>query len=198
LRLSKIQVVSVTLACLLFSGSAQGQFGKLKALATDKLNRQVDRQTDKQVDKQIDKLSGQAKGDQSQPTGSFGEAKATFASGVKRGKSLEVSRQRGGTPEAGGASRQGSSNPEANIAPIEYGRSQEISIKVSHVDARQLDLVRGYRPCTKIKDFQVLSATQMKATIDLTGNKSSGTCALSFVSGGSTVFSTNVSIRAKK
>jgi hypothetical protein len=44
----------------------------------------------------------------------------------------------------------------------------------------------------------VLSATQAKVTIDLSGSTAGGTCSLSFVSGGNTIFSTNVSIKAKK
>lgn len=180
MRLSKFQVVALTLACLLTSGSAQAQFGKLKSLAKDK-------------------LGSQAKDSATQATGHFGEAKASYASGVQKGKSLDVPRQHGGTGEAS-SRQQGASGaaPVANIAAIQGGTSQDVTIKISRGDARQFDLVRGYSPCNKIKGFQVLSATQAKVTIDLTGNTASGTCSLSFVSGGNTIFSTNVSIKAKK
>jgi len=165
-----LQIVAVTFACLLIPVSMQGQFGKLKSLAKDKLS--------------------------SEGTGS--EVKATYAPGVKKGKSLNVSRQSAGTAEASRASRQNSTDPQAVIAAVDSGRSQDVAIKVSHVDARQLDGVQGYKPCTKLSSFQILSATQMKVTIDLSGDKSAGTCSLSFRSDGKTVFSTNVSIRAKK
>ena len=185
MRLSKYQVVGVTLACLLLSGSAQAQFGQLKSLAKDKLGMKS---------KEARNPAAEAEG---QNKGSAGEAKATFAPGVKKIKSVDVSRQSGPTPEAS-ASRQSGPAPDANIAAIESGRSQEVSIKVSHVDARQFDAVRGYSPCNKLSNFQILSATQMKVTIDLKENKSGRTCSLYFRSGGETVFSANVSIRAKK
>jgi hypothetical protein len=170
MKLRTFEIVAVILACLLVSGPAQAQFGKLKSLAKDKLNMD----------------------------GAGSEVKATYAPGVKKGKSLEVARQSAGTPEANSASRKNSSAPQAEIAAIENGRSQEVVIKASHVDARQLDGVQGYKPCTKLANFVILSATQMKVTIDLTGNNSAGTCSLSFRSDGKTVFSTNVSIKAKK
>lgn len=180
MRLSKFQVVALIFACLLTAGSAQAQFGKLKSLAKDK-------------------LGSQAKDSATQAAGHFGEAKAAYAPGVQKGKSLDVPRQHGGTGEA--SSRQQSASgaaPVASIAAIQGGISQDVTIKISRGDARQFDLVRGYSPCNKIKGFQILSPTQAKVTIDLAGNTASGTCSLSFVSGGNTIFSTNVSIKAKK
>ena len=211
MRLSKIQVVIATLFCLLVSGSAHAQFGKIKALAEEKLNRQENRQADKlnkkvdeKTDQKVDQMTGQNKGNQGLPTGSFGEAKVSFAPGVKKGKPVEVARQHGATPEVRSSTRSTSTASStsgtlvANVPALENGRSQEVSINISRGDARQIESVRAYSPCAKIKDVQVLSATQMKATIDLTGNKSGGTCALSFVSGGNTISSTNVAIRSKK
>jgi len=170
MKLRTFQIVAVTLACLLAACSTQAQFGKLKSLAKDKLNMD----------------------------GAGSEVKANYAPGVKKGKSLEVSRQSAGTPEANSAARKNSTAPQAEIAAIENGRSHEVPIKLSHLDARQLDGVQGYKPCTKLTNFVILSATQMKVTIDLTDNKAAGTCSLSFRSDGKTVFSTNVTIRAKK
>jgi len=170
MKFRTLQIVAGTFACLLISVSTQGQFGKLKSLVKDKLN------TD----------------------GAGSEVKATYAPGVKKGKSLNVSRESAGTGEASRASSSSSTAPQAIIPAIDSGRSQDVAIKVSHMDARQIDGVQGYKPCTKLSDFQILSATQMKVTIDLTGNKPAGTCSLSFRSDGKTVFSTNVTIRAKK
>jgi hypothetical protein len=170
MKLRTLQIAAVTLACLLISVSMQGQFGKLKSLAKDKLSMD----------------------------GAGSEVKATYAPGVKKGKSLNVTRQNAGTAEASRASAQSSTAPQAVIAPVDSGRSQDVTIKVSHVDARQLDGVQGYKPCTKLSNFQILSPTQMKVTIDLTGNKPAGTCSLSFRSDGKTVFSTNITVRAKK
>ena len=169
MRLSKFQVVAAALSCLLIIGSAQAQFGKLKSLAKDKLGMQS-------------KDKDSAANTDSQNKGTAGEAKATYAPGVK--KSLNVSRQNG-------------PSPEANIAAVDSGRSQVVTIRVSNMDARQFDAVRGYNPCDKLTNFQILSATQMKVTIDLSASHSGGTCSLYFRSGGETVFTSNVSIRAK-
>jgi len=178
-RLSKIQVVVLALSCLLCAGSAQAQFGKLKDLAKDKMGL-----GSKEEQKPSAEPAGKNKG-------SFGEAKATYAAGVK--KSVAVKRQSGRTPEANIAS-----NADANIAPVSTGSSQQVTIKISHLDARQFDSVRAYGPCNKISNFQVLSATQMKVTIDLTANKSAGSCPLYFRTGDETVFSSVVTIQAKK
>ena len=163
MRLSKIQVVAAALACLLVTGAAQGQFGKLKSLAQEKL--------------------GNKAKDDNPAKGPFGEAKATYAPGVK--KSVDVSRKSG-------------PSPEASITAADSGRSQVVTIKVTQLDARQFDAVRGYSPCNKLTNFQILSATQMKVTIDLTENKSGGTCSLYYRSGGNTVFTSTVTIRGKK
>ena len=66
---------------------------------------------------------------------------------------------------------------------------------MAHIDATQFDAVRGYSPCNKLSNFQILSATQMKVTIDLSARKTSGTCALYFRTGGETVFTGNVTIK---
>ncbi|MDR3793768.1 MAG: hypothetical protein P4L03_10350 [Terracidiphilus sp.] len=114
-----------------------------------------------------------------QPKGAVGEAQATYAPGVK--KSVNVSRQSGGTPEA-------------SMATATSGRSQTITVKLSHIDARQFDAVQSASPCNKLSNFQILSATQVKVTIDLTGAKP-GSCSLYFRSGGRTVYSSNVAVR---
>jgi len=175
-RLSKIQVVAVTLVCLFIAGTAQAQFGKLKSLG---------------------EKVGVVSKDDNPAKGPYGEAKASLAPGVQKAKSVDVSRQSGGTPEARASHPSGGAG-EANIAAFESGRSQDVSIRVSHVDARQFDAVRGYSPCNKLTNFQILSATQMKVTIDLSASKSGGTCSLYFRSGGNTVLSSDVSIKAKK
>lgn len=169
MRLSKLQVVAAVLACLLLSGSAQAQFGKLKSLK-DKLS----------SSSQEDKKPAAA---QTPEKGPAGEAKATYAAGVK--KSLNVTRKAGATPEA-------------TIAAVDGGKLQELAIKVANVDARQFDAVRAYSPCGKLSNFQILSATQMKVSVDLTEKKSGGTCQLYFVAGGNVVFSADVTIRGKK
>jgi hypothetical protein len=164
-RFSQLQVVGVTLVSLLLLGTTQAQFGKLASEAKEKLGMQSKSSSE-----------GQNKGP-------AGEAKATYATGVK--KSLEVSRQSGPTPEA-------------SVASATSGVSQTITIKLSHMDARKFDAVRGFSPCNKLSNFQILSATQAKVTIDLSGEKSGGSCPLYFRTDGKTVFTTNVSIRAKK
>ena len=128
------------------------------------------------------KLGSKAK-DENPAKGPYGEAKATLAPGVK--KSVDVSRKSGPTPEA-------------SITAADSGRSQVVSIKVGQIDAKQFDSVRGYSPCNKLSNFQILSASQLKVTIDLTDNKSGGTCSLYFRSGGNTLFTSTVSIRGKK
>jgi hypothetical protein len=111
--------------------------------------------------------------------GAPGEAKATLAPGVQKG--TNVKRQNGGTPEA-------------SLVNATAGRSQTVTVKLTGVDARQFDAVRAYSPCNKLSNFVILSATQVKVTIDLTGEKS-GSCQLFFRTGSSTVFSSNVAIR---
>lgn len=205
MKLNTLQVVVVTFACLLFSAPSHAQLGGLGAYAKskiarqaerqgEKLNNKVDEETDKATDKEISKMTSK---------GNFGEAQATFAHGVKPGKSVQVARVASGTPDhSAKATKQAAAAAAAMMtataSAISNGSSQVVTLKVTHGDARQLDTVRGFKPCNKISDFQILSATQMKATIDLTGNKSAGMCALSFVSGGNTAFSTNVTVQAKK
>ena len=77
MRLTRFQVVAVTLACLLFSASAEAQFGKLKSLAKEKLGLQA----------KINKAAPSA----------AAQSKTTLAPG---GKSLDVSRQDDATSEA--------------------------------------------------------------------------------------------------
>ena len=173
MRPSKIHVVALTLACLMASGAIHAQFGKLKSLA------------DKVTGAQPPKAADVAKGP-------YGEVKATLAPGVK--KSVSVKRQSSGTPVATSSAASGGGS--ANVAATS-GSPQTVTIKVSHIDATQFDAVRGYSPCNKLSNFQILSATQMKVTIDLTANKSSGTCALYFRTGGETVFTGNVTIKGK-
>ena len=169
---SKIHVVALTLACLLISGTMHAQFGKLKSLA-------------QQVTGNEPKAADLAKGP-------YGEAKATLAPGVK--KTVAVSRKSSGTPEA--KSSAGSGGSGATSAAT-VGSSQTVTIKVSNVDAREFDAVRGYSPCNKLSNFQILSATQMKVTIDLTAAKSGGNCSLYFRTGNETVFTGNVTIKGK-
>ena len=187
-RLSKIQVVALTLACLLCTGSMHAQFGKLKSLAQQAVGKKAsDPSTVAEVAK-----------------GPYGEAKATLAPGVKKMpavKSVDVERQSSGTPEAhmtsarSGKAPQATGTPAATMAAASSGKPQEVVIKVSQIDARQFDAIRGYGPCKKLSNFQILSATQMKVSIDLSGSKSSGTCSLYFRSGGETVFTSNLTIK---
>jgi hypothetical protein len=174
-RLSKFQVVAVTLACLLITGATQAQFGKLKSIAKDKLGMQP-------------------KGDQpasAGPSAGAGEAKVTYAPGVK--KSVAVSRQRSGTPEAKTAIKTG-----ANSTDTVSGGLQVVTLKVSNMDARQFDSVQANSPCNKLSNFQIMSATQMNVTIDISQNKSDRTCSLYFKSGGDVVFYATVPIHGKK
>jgi len=191
-RFSKIHVVSVTLACLLLSGPAQGQFGKLKDLAKDKLG-------SKAKDNQ-DKATATAQ-DSAEHKGVAGEAKATYAPGVKKVSatpSVAVSRRGGGSPEANVSSSRGGGSPvKGGTSQVQGGSSQVVSIRVSGIDARQFDAVRGYGTCNKLSNFQILSATQLKLTMDLTAVKSNGSCTLYFRSGGETVFSSDVAYKAK-
>jgi hypothetical protein len=83
------------------------------------------------------------------------------------------------------------------MAPATSGKPQEVLIKIANMDARQFDAVRGYGPCKKLSNFQILSATQMKVSVDLTDKKSSGTCSLYFRSGGETMFSSSLAIKGK-
>ena len=172
MRPSKIHVVALTLACLLASGTMHAQFGKLKSLA------------EKVTGAQPPKAADVAKGP-------YGEAKATLAPGQK--KPAKVQRISSGTAEAtnSGAGGGGATSPAV------IGSPQTVTLKVSGIDARQFDAVRGYSPCNKLSNFQILSATQLKVTIDLTGAKSSGQCALYFRSDGETVYSGAVLIKAK-
>jgi hypothetical protein len=137
--------------------------------------------------------------DDIQHKGLAGEAKATLAPGVHKAKSINVSRSSGGSPEANVSSAQGgASQVHGGTSQVQAGSPQVLLIKVSQVDARQFDTVRGYGPCNKLSNFQILSATQLKVTIDLTAAKSNGTCPLYFRSSGETVFSADVSYKTKK
>jgi len=188
-RLSKIHVVAATLVCLLLSGPAQGQFGKLKDLAKEKLSSKSKDAQSKGTSTAQDDIAHK---------GPAGEAKATFAPGVKKAKSVDVPRRGGGTPEANvSASRGGGSPAKGGTSQVQGGSSQVLSIRVSGVDAREFDAVRGYGTCNKLSNFEILSATQLKVTIDLTAAKSNGTCSLYFRSGGQTVFSSDVSYKGK-
>jgi hypothetical protein len=174
-RLSKFKVVACALACVLMAGAAQAQFGKLKSIAKDKLGMQP-------------------KGDQAAaagPSAGAGEAKATYAPGVK--KTVNVTRHSDGTPEAKTVIKTG-----ANTSDTVSGGLQVVTLKVSSVDARQFDSVQANNPCNKLSNFQILSATQMKVTIDISQNKSDRTCSLYFKSGGNVVFSATVPIHGKK
>jgi hypothetical protein len=191
LQLRKYYAVSITLVCLLISCSAHAQFGKLKSLANgakDKVTSAANNKVESTVNDKTDAALNKAglhstPAAQSANKGAVGEAKAVFAPGVN--KSLDVSRKSSGTPEA-------------NIAAVAGGRPQDVTIKISNMDARKFDGVRGYSPCNKISNFKILSATQMKVTIDLTGNKSDATCSLYFTSGGNTVFASSVSVKGSK
>ena len=121
MKLHTLQAVVVAFVCLLFSAPSHAQFGGLGALAKSKLSRQADRQgaklnqkvdeeTDKATDKEISKLT--AKG------GSFGEAQATYAHGVKPGKSVNVPRQAAGTPEHNAARQSAATKASAEAATM--------------------------------------------------------------------------------
>lgn len=189
MRLSKIQVVTLTLACLLCTGSMHAQFGKLKSLAQQAIGKKA---SDPAT------VSDLAKGP-------YGEAKATYAPGVKKisvVKSVDVERESSGTPEAHMSSRgskapQQAGPPSTTMAPAASGKPQEVLIKIANMDARQFEAIRGYGPCKKLSNFQILSATQMKVSVDLTDNKSTGTCSLYFRAGSETLFSSNLAIKGK-
>jgi len=92
---------------------------------------------------------------------------------------------------------QASGTPATTMAPAASGKPQDVLIKIANMDARQFDAIRGYGPCKKLTNFQILSATQMKVSIDLTDNKSTGTCDLYFRSGSETLFSSSLAIKGK-
>ena len=169
MRRSMFQATAVTLACLLMAGTSQAQFGKLKDLAKEKLGTNKDAQKTAAAPAAANSTSV--------------EVKATYAAGVK--KSLNVTRKSAGTAEA-------------VVSPAEIGRSQVVTIKVSNVDATQFEAVRTNSPCNKLTSFQILSATQVKVTLDLTEDKSAGSCQLYFVSNGKVVSSADLTIRGKK
>jgi hypothetical protein len=169
MRTCRIGICVFLGALLLIAPMAQGQFSRLKDKVLNKAG-----MSDKKQGGTSDKGE----------KGTFGEVKATFAAGVK--KSANVSRQRGGTPEA-----------EIATVNVASGGPQVASIKVAHMDARQFEAVRGYGDCKKLSSFQILSASQVKVGVDLTGVKSSGACQLYFRSGGETVLNAAISFRGK-
>jgi hypothetical protein len=160
-RLNKYQVVGVTILCLLVAGVSWAQFGKLKSLAKDKLGVQTQQSQGPETAAPV------ATNDP--VTEEESEVRATYAPGVQ--KSLDVWRKKGPTPEVRGGD-------------MEDGRKQDVVVTVSNVDARLFDAVRAYKPCNKIESFQILSATKVKLTIDLTGGTSGENCSLSFRQGG--------------
>lgn len=193
MRPNKIHIVAATIACLLLSVSAPGQFGKLKELAKDKLSSKSDQAQDKAVSTASDDAAHK---------GLAGEAKATFAPGVNKvavPKSVNVSRKGSGTPSANVSAGKGEGSPVlGGTTQVQGGSSQVVSIKVTHIDAREFDAVRSYGACRKLSNFQILSATQLKVSIDLTAAKSDGSCSLYFRSGEETLFSSTVAYKAKK
>jgi len=172
----KVKMIVAALACLLITGASEAQFGKLKSMVKDKLSGNKDSSA----------VTSVAKGKSS-------EVKATYAPGVK--KIVSVKRQSEGTPEVQTSTHKGGA-PEIKASPVQGGKKQDVAIKVAKIDAREFDAIRGYAPCDKISAFQILSATQVKVTIDLTG-KDASSCSLSFNGNGSTLATTELTIKKK-
>jgi len=184
-RFSKINAIAVALVCLYLAVPAQGQFGHLKDLAKGKLTSKSNETQDKAV---------ASAGDSASHKGIAGECKASFAPGVsKKSASVAVTRKGGATPEARVSAPQ-----QGGTSQVLVGSPQVVALKVSGVDARQFELVRSYGACRKLSAFTILSATQLKVTVDLTEAKSNGSCTLYFRSGQDTLFSADVAYKVKK
>ena len=164
MRYSKTYVIAIFLACLLVPCSTQAQFGKLKSLAQ--------------------KVTGAQPSAGSAIKGPSHEALATYAPGVK--KTVVVKRKTSGTPEA--------PTVTGGHTSAKSGHPQTLAIKVEHVDARQFDAVRGDGSCKKVSDFVILSASQLKVTVDLTASKPGSDCSLSFRVGEDVIYFTAVAI----
>lgn len=173
MRLNRLQVVGIVVLCLIVAGIAQAQFGKLKSLAKDKLGVQNSEQQKSEAKSEDDSPLSEEEG----------EARATYASGVK--KSLDVRRR-------------GDPTPEVTASAIQAGRKQEVSIAISKIDATAFDAVRGYKPCNRLENFRILSPTQVKVTIDLTGVQQADDCSIYFVSGGRPVVYANIDVMGKE
>lgn len=173
MRRNRLQLIAVAVLCLLVAGIAQAQFGKLKSLAKEKLKAQP------QEEQKSESVPATASRDSLSED--EGEVKATYAPGVQ--KSLDVWRKGGPTPEATGGE-------------MESGRKQTISLKFTNVDARLIDSVRSYKPCNKLEGFQIVSPTEVKVSVDLTGSTdaASDTCYFNFRSAGKTVLQADVEV----
>lgn len=170
---NRLQLIAVAILCLLGAGIAQAQFGKLKSLAKEKLKVQTE---EEQKPESVARTTNS-----DSLSADEGEVRATYATGVQ--KSLDVWRKGGPTPEATGAE-------------MESGRKQTISLKFTNFDARLIDSVRSYKPCNKLEGLQVVSPTEVKLSVDLTGSTAdaSETCYLNFRSGGKTVLQADVEV----
>jgi hypothetical protein len=164
-------VVGIAVLCLIVAGIAQAQFGKLKSLTKQKLGVQTTQQ------------DAASPAEDNSSSDEEGEAKAIYAPGVK--KSLNVRRK-------------GDPTPEATASAIEGGRKQEVSIAISKVDATIFDAVRGYKPCNRLENFRILSPTQVKVTIDLTGIQQTDDCSIYFVSGDRPVLYANLDVMGRE
>lgn len=189
MRLSKIEAVAAILVCLLSAAPAQGRTGNAKHAAREQPGSKSAEARNSDGSAADDGLAEEEPG---------GEAKATLAPGVKR--PAAVLPGNGGTGEADVAAGKGErlAAPGSSSQLIQGGRLQVFLITVGEMDARGLDSVRGYGPCSKVSNLEILSETEVKVTIDLSAVRSSGSCTLYFHAGRAAVFSADVSYKARK
>lgn len=163
------------LVLVLLSPTANAQFGKLKDLAKDKLKGKKE-QTQQAPSSTSTPSSTSATGSSSQSSG--GSNSATSDSGyvnvpVERPANLaanmNISRQRGGTPEA-------RPTQDKRLFP---GKPEEVTFKLVNIDASQIDSLRAQKLCT-VSAAKLTSANELKVTIQAPLQDSSDDCYFDF------------------